>query len=164
MSPEWSWPVLLALGVPAALGHTCHLVVVVNLVSSLGYRERVLHRVRAVLFAGFWLSSAFFLWKHLQSPWWNWHWLLFSYAVLCLVSGTLGWPLASLWLALRRRPAGIAGMSRTLDLTSLERPEALIGRGHRSWTLRLPRHDSFHLRLPPVGDDDPRPPGPARRA
>jgi len=147
MTPEWTWPVMVALGVPAALGHVCHLVVTVNLVSSLGYRERILHRVRAVLFAGFWISSAFFLWKHLREPWWNWPWPLSGYALVCLVSGAFGWPLASLWLALRPRPTGIEGMSRTLDLTLSEGPEALIGDGSHSWLLRLPRHDSFQLCL-----------------
>jgi predicted MPP superfamily phosphohydrolase len=147
MTPEWRWPVILALGVPAALGHVCHLVVAVNLISSTAIHERVLDRVRAILFAGFWISAAFLLWKHLGEPWWNWPWPLASYAFLCLVSGAVGWPLASLWLLLRRRPAGIAGTSRTIDLTRSSGPEALIGESRRSWMLRLPGHDSFRLCL-----------------
>ncbi len=145
MTHDWTWPVMVALGVPAALGHICHLVVAVNLVSSLGYSERLLGRARAVLVAVFSISSAFLLWMHLREPWWHWPWPFAGYAVLCLASGAFGWPLASLWLALRRRPAGIAGTSRTVDLTLTQGAEALIGSGRNSWLLRLPRHDSFRV-------------------
>jgi predicted MPP superfamily phosphohydrolase len=147
MIREWSWPVVLALGAPAALGHLCHFVLAVNWTSSLGYRERILNRCRTVLFMVFWLSSALLLLKHVRDPWWRWSGPLLGYAVVCLVSGALGWPLASLWLAVRRRPAGLIGSSQILDLAHLNGPDALIGQGRGSWLLRLPGHDSFRLNV-----------------
>ena len=101
------WPSSCS-AVPAGLGHLCHLILAVNIVSGLGYREAVMDRVRLALFAAFWVSSALLLWGHLQAPWWTWSWPSRGYAVLCVISGTVVWPLSSLALALRRRPEGIA--------------------------------------------------------
>ncbi len=102
-------------------------------------------RVRFWLFAVLWVSSGFLLWKHLRDPFWTWPWPLMSYAILCLFSGTLGWPLASLYLALRKPPEGIAGSSQTIDLASSSETAALIGGGRHSWLLHLPGHVSFRL-------------------
>jgi predicted MPP superfamily phosphohydrolase len=145
MSPDWPWPVMLALAAPTAAGHLCHFVLIVNVTSGIGYRERLMDRVRKLLFAGFWASSALLLWKHMHDPWWHWSWPLFGYALLCLVSGTVVWPFASLRLARRRLPQGITGSSVTLDLARRDGSAALIGDGPQSWMLHLPRHDSFRL-------------------
>jgi uncharacterized protein len=147
MTLEWTWPVLLALGAPAALGHVCHFVLIINFISSLGYPERILDRTRTILFAGFWISCVYLCWKHLQSPWSSWPWPISTYAFACLFSGSIGWPLASLWLAFRPRPSGVSGTSRSVELAHPGGSEALIGDGHGSWLLRLPRHDSFQLQL-----------------
>jgi uncharacterized protein len=147
MSHDWPWPVMLALAVPTGVGHLCHFVLVINVSSGFGLREPLMNRVRTALFAGFWASAAFLLWKHLHNPWWRWPWPAGGYALLCLFSGTVLWPLASLRLASRRRPEGITGSSQTVDLAQPAGPEALIGRGRGAWMLRLPRHDSFRLTL-----------------
>jgi len=147
MSPDWPWPVILALVVPPALGHLCHFVLVINVGSSLGLRESLMDRARALLFAGFWATSAFLLWKHLHDPWWRWSWPLRGYALLCLVSGTILWPLFSWRLARRPRPEGITGTSRTVDLARSLGRAALIGGGRRSWLLRMPGNQSFRLCL-----------------
>jgi len=147
MSPDWPWPVILALVVPPALGHLYHFVLIINVGSSLGLRESLMDRVRALLFLGFWVSSALLLWKHLHDPWWTWSWPLRSYAWLCVASGIFFWPLCSWRLARRRCPEGITGSTRTVDLASPLGTAPLIGRGRRSWLLRLPHNQSFHLRL-----------------
>jgi hypothetical protein len=103
MSPDWPWPVILVLAAPLAMGHLYHFVLIVNVVSGLGYRESVLDRVRTLLFLALWASSAFLLWKHLESPCWSWPWALWSYALLCLVSGMI------IWLSTRCEWLGGAG-------------------------------------------------------
>ncbi len=145
MNSDWHWPVMLALILPAALGHLSHFVLIINIASGLGYREAWMDRVRFWLFVALWLSSGFLLWKHLKDPFWTWPWPLMSYAILCLVSGTLVGPLASLYLWLRKPPAGIAGSSQKIDLTLSNGTAGLIGGGRSSWLLRLPGHDSFRL-------------------
>jgi predicted MPP superfamily phosphohydrolase len=147
MSHDWPWPVMLALAVPTAVGHLCHFVLLINVASGLGLREPLMDRVRTILFAGFWATSAILLWKHMHEPWWRWSWPLGGYALVCLVSGTVLWPAASLQLARRRRPQGVKGASQTLDLARSAGAETLIGAGRGSWMLRLPRHDSFRVSL-----------------
>lgn len=145
MSPDWPWPVLLVLAVPAALGHLYHFVLTINFASALGYAEATMNRVRTLLFATLWASSAYLLWRHLYAPWWTWSWPLFSYAMLCSVSGLLIWPLNSLVLALRPVPAGVAGTAHTIDLADREGRGALCGAGSHAWLLRLPLNESFRL-------------------
>ncbi|MFI5455072.1 MAG: metallophosphoesterase [Isosphaerales bacterium] len=147
MSPDWPWPVILALVVPPAMGHLYHFVLVINVGSALGFRECLMDRVRTLLFAGFWASSALLLAKHLHDPWWTWTWPLRSYAFLCVVSGMLFCPLCSWRLAHRRRPDGITGSSRTVDLACSLGTAPLIGGGRRSWLLHLPGNQSFRLCL-----------------
>ena len=48
---DWPWPVKLLLLLAAATGHLCHFIAAINVVSSLGYPERVLDRLRFWLFA-----------------------------------------------------------------------------------------------------------------
>lgn len=67
--------------------------------------------------------------------------------MLCVVSGTLIWPVNSQLVIRRRRPAGIEGRSVTLDLARPAGANALIGAGRDSWLLRLPRNQSFQLQL-----------------
>ena len=40
MSPDWPWLVVLALVVPPALGHLCHFVLMINVVSGSGCASR----------------------------------------------------------------------------------------------------------------------------
>ncbi len=147
MSPDWHWPVILGLVVPPALGHLYHFILAINFVSALGFPEKTMTRSRTVIFGCLWVSAAYLLWLHLQSPWWSWSWPLFSYAVVCAVSGLAVWPLNSLLLALRRAPSGITGTERTIDLANREGAEALVGEGRGAWLLRLPRNESFQLAL-----------------
>jgi uncharacterized protein len=144
---DWPWPVVLALAVPPALGHVAHFVLLINVVSGLGYSESAADRVRRFVFGGFWVSSAALLWMHLQHPFWTWPWPLFGYAIVCVISGLIVVPLTSLYLALRRQPQGITGTSRTIDLALAKGRRALIGPGGHSWLLRLPGHHSFQLCL-----------------
>jgi predicted MPP superfamily phosphohydrolase len=145
MSPDWHWPVVLALVVPPALGHLYHFVLAINFASALGYRERLMSRARAALFAGLFASSAYLLWQHIQAPWWTWSWPLFGYALFSSVSGIAIWPLNTIALALRPTPAGITGNTRTIDLSAREGTDALRGLGSGSWLLRLPGNESFQL-------------------
>jgi uncharacterized protein len=144
---DWPWPVVLLLVLPAAIGHLCHFILLINVVSGLGYPESIMDRARFWIFAALWISSAVLLWMHLKGPFWNWPWPLFCYAVLCVITGVVFFPLASLYLAIRKRPDGISGSSRTIHLASDEPQGALIGGGRHSWLLRLPGHDSFRLCL-----------------
>jgi predicted MPP superfamily phosphohydrolase len=147
MSPDWPWPVILALVVPPAVGHLYHFVLLINFGSGLGIRERPMDRVRAVLFAGFWVSSAVLLWYHWQSPWWRWPWPARIYALLCVASGMVILPLCSWRLAHRRQPDGIDGSCQTIDIARSGGTGQLIGGGRRSWLLHLPGNQSFQLRL-----------------
>jgi predicted MPP superfamily phosphohydrolase len=147
MSPDWPWPVILALVVPPAVGHVCHFVLIINIGSAIGFRERPMDRVRAFLFAGFWASSALLLWQHLKNPWWRWPWPARGYAILCVVTGVFLFPFFSWRLARRRRFAGISGSSRTLDIAHSLGTAPLIGAGRRSWLLRLPGNQSFYVCL-----------------
>lgn len=147
MSLDWPWPVLLALVIPPALGHLYHFVVLVNCGSGMGYREPVMDRMRLALLWGFLISSALLLWMHLRAPWWTWPWPLWSYAVLCVISGIVIGPFNSWRITRRRRPSGIHGSSVTLDLAQQAGTTPLIGHGRGAWQLRLPRNQSFQLRL-----------------
>jgi uncharacterized protein len=147
MSLDWPWPVLLALVIPPALGHLYHFVLVVNWGSGLGYREPVMDRIREVSLSAFFVSSALLLWMHLRTPWWTWSWPLWSYAVLCVLSGTVIGPFNSWRIIRRRRPSGIHASSVTLDLAQQAGTTPLIGHGRCSWLLRLPRNQSFQLHL-----------------
>ena len=55
---DWPWPVVLALALPPAIGHLAHFVLLINVVSGLGYSETAMDRVRLFLFAALWVSSA----------------------------------------------------------------------------------------------------------
>ena len=147
MSPDWPWPVVLALVVPAALGHLYHFVLMINAGSSFGLREPVMDKIRELLFAALVISSLLLLWMHLRTPWWTWGWPLWSYAVLCVVTGTLIWPLNSQLVIRRRRPSGIDGSSATVNLAQGDDLAGLIGTGRGSWLLRLPRNESFQMQL-----------------
>ncbi|HZW32782.1 MAG TPA: metallophosphoesterase [Isosphaeraceae bacterium] len=148
MRPDWPWPAIVALAIPAGLGHLCHFILVINVCSGLGYPESVMDRLRPVLYSGLWVSSALLLGKHLQHPWWAWPWPLWSYAALCTISGSVGWPLASLALAVRRRPEGVAPQDQArCDLAAPGRHTDLIGPGRHSWLLRLPGNEAFRLCL-----------------
>ncbi len=69
MIPDGPWTAVVLLGaVPAGLGHLCHLILAVNIISGTGYREAVLDRVRLALFSTFWVSSALLLWGTCTPP------------------------------------------------------------------------------------------------
>jgi uncharacterized protein len=147
MTPDWHSVVTLALVVPPAVGHVYQFVVLINVVSGTGSSESVLDQSRTALFAVFWASSAYLFWAHLHEPWWRWSAPLFWYAALCTCSGLVVMPLCSLRLALRRRPKGISGSSRLIDLAAREGAGALLGHAGLTWVLRLPRNESFRLVL-----------------
>jgi predicted MPP superfamily phosphohydrolase len=149
MNPDWPWLAVVVLAVPAGLGHLCHLILAVNIVSGVGHREAVLDRARFMLFSAFWISSALMLWGHLHSPWWTWAWPLRGYAALCTFSGLVVWPISTLAMALRRRPEGISPDApvRELDLAGPDGRDELIGEGPGAWLLRIPGNESFRLRL-----------------
>jgi uncharacterized protein len=150
MSHDGPWTAVVLLGaVPAGLGHLCHLILAVNVISGRGYREAVLERVRPVLFSAFCISSALLLWGHLHAPWWTWPWPIRSYAALCAASGLVIWPVSTLARASRRWPEGISRdtVARQLDLSHPEGRDTLIGEGPGAWLLRLPGNESFRLCL-----------------
>ena len=119
----------------------------INVASGLGYPEAG-HGPRAVLDLRRTLGFLrCLLWMHSHNPFWNWPWPCSSYAVLCMISGAIVLPVASLYLALRKRPEGITGTSRMVDLALEEGSNALIGGGEHSWLLRLPAQDSFRICL-----------------
>jgi predicted MPP superfamily phosphohydrolase len=145
MSLEWPWLGVIGAVLLPALGHLYHFILAVNVSSGWGLRETALARIRAGLFAVLVGSAALLLWKHAQDPWWTWIWPLRAYALLCLVSGGLIWPLTSLGLGVRRRPDGVAGRSDLLDLREVYGADALTGEGRGAWLLRLPGNESFRL-------------------
>jgi uncharacterized protein len=147
MSPDWAWLFVLALVVPPALGHLYHVILVINVGSSMGLREPIMDRIRSLLFVTLLASSGLLLWMHLRAPWWTWPWPLWSYAVLCAVSGILIWPINSQLILRRRRPGGIEGSSVSVDLSQRDGADTLIGRGTDARLLRLPGNQSFQLQV-----------------
>jgi len=159
MSLDWQWLAMLALALLPALGHFYHFVLIVNVGSSLGLHETIMDRIRSVLFAALFATSALLLIGQIREPWWNWVWPFRGYALLCLVSATLIAPLCSLRLALRRSPNGITGRSCTLDFAQSGQNGHLTGTGRNRWLLRLPGNESFRLQrrewevtLPQMGE------------
>ncbi len=114
MSPDWAGLLVPVLVIPPALGHLYHFIWLINVASSFGFREPLMDKMRALLFAGLLISSGLLLWMHLRAPWWTWGGLLWTYAIFCVVSGTVIWPLNS-QLIVRRRgpPASRARQSRS---------------------------------------------------
>jgi uncharacterized protein len=147
MSPDWPWEAAVALVVPAGLGHLCHMAFTINVISALGHPESVMDRIRTAVFAAFGATSVLLLWGHLQAPWWTWPWPIRGYAVLCAITGTVAWPVASLVLALRRRPEGIDLVAEVRPIAGPGERDELIGDGRHSWLLRLPGNESFQLCL-----------------
>ncbi|MGP0064046.1 MAG: metallophosphoesterase [Isosphaeraceae bacterium] len=147
MNHDWPWLAVAALAVPAGLGHLWHLILSVNIISGLGYREAVMDRVRTTLFGCFWATSALLLWCHFRTPYWSWSGPAWGYAILCVISGALVWPLCSLVLALRQHPEGIARSAEERPLAGPGERDELIGDSRRSWLLRLPGNDAFRLSL-----------------
>jgi predicted MPP superfamily phosphohydrolase len=147
MSLDWPLPVVLALALPPAAGHLYHFVLLINIGSGLGLRERLMDRIRDMLFVTLFVSAGWLLWMHTRAPWWTWSGPLRAYAVLCAVTGILVWPLNSALIAWRRRPAGIAGAYITRDLAGTQDNTRFVGTGRGSWLLRLPRNESFRLCL-----------------
>ena len=144
---DWPWPVVLVLVLPAAVGHLCHFVLLINVMSGLGYPEPFMDRVRFCIFARSGLSSAVLLWMHLRDPFWTWPWPLFGYAILCVISGVIVLPLTSLYLALANRPMGSRAEPERSIWRLRNRQPPSSDPGRRSWLLRLPGHDSFRLCL-----------------
>ena len=95
---------------PAAIGHLCHFVLLINIVSGLGYPEATMDRVRFWLFAALWVSSGVLLWMHLNDPFWNWPWPLFE---LCHPLRLLGRGRLAARLALPRAAETARGDHRT---------------------------------------------------
>jgi predicted MPP superfamily phosphohydrolase len=145
MSPDWASPGALVAIVPPAIGHLYLFVLVINFVSGVGASERLMNRVRPVLFGGFFVSSALLLWGHLHDSWWTWSWPLRGYAWACSISGGILFPLNSLLLAMRKQPEGIAGTFELIDLTEKSDREDMIGTGRKSWQLRLQGNEAFRL-------------------
>ena len=147
MSHEPAWLGLIGAILLPALGHLYHFILAVNVTSGLGFRERALGRIRLVLLAVLLGSAGFLLWKQTSDPWWTWPWTWRAYALLCVASGGIVWPLCSLSLETRKRPAGVSGRSQRIDLARECGPEALIGKTRGSWQLRLPGNESLALCL-----------------
>ena len=145
MNHDSAWLAVLGAILLPALGHVYHFILAVNVTSGLGFRERALGRIRLVLLAVLISSAGFLLWKHLSDPWWTWTWPLKAYALLCVASGAIIWPLCSLNLKTRKRPAGVSGRTQLLDLGKECGTETLIGRGRGAWQLRLPGNQSLSL-------------------
>jgi len=145
MSLEWTYVGAIGTIFLPALGHLYHFLLAVNVSSGWGMRETPLARLRTVLLAALLGTAAWLLYAHLRCPWWTWAWPLRAYPLLCLISGGIVLPLASLQLAMRRRPSGISGRHDLVDLSEPAGPHVLIGQGWKSWQLRLPGNEAFGL-------------------
>src|SRR5690242_17644870 len=147
------FPALFLMSV--ALGHTCLLVLAVNVSHGFAHPAERARReadakdwlVLALLVAigiatvvvGGWLSGR---------AWRDWPGVARAYAGVCLAVALVGLPATTLARELRRTPRGVAGRAEEIDLArSAGGAEAFIGLGRRAWCLRLPGHDSFRLRL-----------------
>ena len=145
MSHEPAWLGAIGAILPPALGHLYHFILAVNVSSGLGLREKTLGRVRLVLLAMLLGSAGLLLWKHTIGPWWTWPLPWRAYALCCVVSGGIVWPLCSLSLETRRRPEGVSRRSERLDLARECGSNALIGKARGSWQLRLPGNESLSI-------------------
>ena len=154
---DWLWPVVLALVIPAALGHLYHFILLVNVISGLGYpRAGDGPRARPALRGTLDLVGAL-LWMHLRDA-------MVELALAALrATPSCAWSRAlSSGRSLRCSSLRAAARGNRRFVPD-DRPgarngtDALIGAGRHSWLLRLPRNDSFRLCTPRVGTGDPRP-------
>ncbi len=127
------------------IGHLYHFVLVVNVTSGFGLRESTLDRIRLAALAVLCASAAWFGWKTLHAPWWNWHWLPFSYAALCLFNGLVLGPLGSLRIALRRNPPGIASRSVLAHATDQAPRQDFVGTGSNAMLFKIRGNESLSL-------------------
>jgi predicted MPP superfamily phosphohydrolase len=147
MSLDSTWLGALSAVLLPAIGHVYHFVLAVNVSSSFGLREKTLNVIRLCLLGLLLMSGALLLSTHLEEPWWTWSWPARTYALLCVCSGGVLLPINSLWLAVRKRPAGLVGKAKRVDLRDNHGASELIGAGSRAWQLRLPGNDAFSLRM-----------------
>jgi predicted MPP superfamily phosphohydrolase len=136
---------ILALAIPPALGHLYHFILAINVASGRGFAERTMDWLRDSLFLLLLVTSAVLLTMHIRDPWWSWRWPMGGYAIFCVISGMLIWPISSWRILSRPRPAGIEGFSRITELAGADEIHTLIGTGRRASLLRLPRNQAFQL-------------------
>ena len=117
MSLEPAWPGVIGAILLPALGHLYHFILAVNVTSGTGVPRTVLARIRLVLCRVLLGSAGFSSGSTRLDPWWTWAWPLRAYALLCVASGGLVWPLCSLILECASGPRESPAASERLDLT-----------------------------------------------
>jgi predicted MPP superfamily phosphohydrolase len=132
--------------VPIAAGHLALFVVLVNVVHAVGLDEPRSKVAKILFLALFAATSGLLAWELRQGSWATWSWPCRLYVLLCLGTGLVGFPLATLARAFRPMPAGIKGDVSQLDLAAHEGPEPFIGEGRHAWMIRLPGNESLRLR------------------
>lgn len=131
----------------AVLGHFCLTVTAVNIVHGLGLPERSMKAIKVASIG--WLLAVGGALVLLAStparrpleP------AVSAYGLLCLLVAAVGLPVVTLLRNLRRRPPGISGSSRVVDLAANQEAGALVGAGPDSLWLRLPGNQAFQLEL-----------------
>jgi predicted MPP superfamily phosphohydrolase len=142
MSLELNWPIV----VPILLGHLGNVVVITNVVHAFGLSDRWVDLFKLVLLGMLLALAGLILGSAAAGPWSSWPWLLRGYAVACLVTSLIGWPVTTMLRLGRRTPEGISGSDLEIDLGASEGREALIGPGKHAWLLRLPGNETFRLK------------------
>jgi predicted MPP superfamily phosphohydrolase len=131
---------------PVLLGHVALTVIVTNVTHAIGLSDRGLDVLRLILVAAFSAVLAVNIGHAAAGPPETWPWFLRAYALACVATAVVGWPLSTLLIECRRVPPGISGGATEVDLLASEKKESFIGEGRHAWLLRLPRNESFRLR------------------
>ncbi len=102
----------LVLLAPILVGHLALFVLVANVVHGFGHSDKTLKPVKLALLLGCLSGMAGLVLGAWSSSIASWSWPALVYSSLCLLIGLVFLPIASLYLHIRPRPAGIEQRSR----------------------------------------------------
>jgi predicted MPP superfamily phosphohydrolase len=133
--------------VPIAVGHLSLFVVLVNVVHAIGLDEPRSRDAKILALTLLVAISGLLAWQLSGGMTWaSWSWPCRLYVLLCLGTGLVGFPAATLVRAFRPMPDGVKGHVAELDLAVKEGREPFIGEGRHAWMIRLPGNESLRLR------------------
>jgi uncharacterized protein len=129
----------------AAVGHTCLIVLAVNVFHGIGIRETRMSWAKPIFLLGLGLWSLAILYFAWTGGWSTWPFAIRIYGWLCVLTAGIGLPIVTVLRSLRRPPDGVKTTRRVVDLTAGRDRNDLIGHGPDSWWLRLPGNQAFEF-------------------
>lgn len=131
---------------PIAFGHVALFIYIVNVLHGLGQPERVMNRAKLVLLLGFSAASVVLVSEAWRRVFLDWSWPTLLYGGVCILTGVVLFPAATIRLLNRPQPLGVRATQHVTNLADATGAEELIGTGKHAWMLRLPGNESLRLR------------------